>query len=390
MKLFATNIIYILFMAIILCSCGKITQGDNKDKQASPYATAKSEQTPCEKPVGNLSDKTGSSYFRSCMPVWAYSQVYGDAYYYLLSDGKSNYTVMRDEKEVGRFSIEDGIIASFVVDADNAYAIVHQSSAAGMGYLVRIDYKKRYVEKLELDFKLGWVFGDSRFNYMQVQDGKIFFDNREQYSLFEANSGEYKTGQFSLCDTKGKSVIPLVTTKELQQALPYVNLVGNVFVYAIEKDGKINIFNYDMQSRKQNKIAEIKPEQKSKGNLMVYVDGNYIYCKEYAIPVSGGRPERILDAALVYYNGSRAFSTNSKYIYFLDKQYHLKRYNKKTGKIKGYGKAKYMSVDCTENYVYVKEYKEAMLSGYTGEDCYYDDDVEDPDVNETTKLRRFK
>ena len=161
-------------------------------------------------------------------------------------------------------------------------------------------------------------------------------------------------------------------------------------MYAIEKDGKINIFNYDMQSRKQNKMAEIKPEQKSKGNLMVYVDGDYIYCKEYAIPVSGGRPERILDAALVYYNGSRAFSTNSKYIYFLDKQYHLKRYNKKTGKIKGYEKAKYMSVDCTENYVYVKEYKEAMLSGYTGEDCYYDDDVEDPDVNETTKLRRFK
>lgn len=49
-----------------------------------------------------------------------------------------------------------------------------------------------------------------------------------------------------------------------------------------------------------------------------------------------------------------------------------------------------MSVDCTEKGVYVKKYKKVMLPGYTGPGWYYDDDIEDPDVKERTKLRFFK
>lgn len=68
----------------------------------------------------------------------------------------------------------------------------------------------------------------------------------------------------------------------------------------------------------------------------------------------------------------------------------MKRYDKRTGTVKGYGKEKYMSVDCTENGVYVKKYKKVMFPGYTGSGWYYDDDIEDPDVKERTKLRFFK
>ena len=37
-----------------------------------------------------------------------------------------------------------------------------------------------------------------------------------------------------------------------------------------------------------------------------------------------------------------------------------------------------------------KKYKKVMFPGYTGSGWYYDDDIEDPDVKERTKLRFFK
>ena len=106
---------------------------------------------------------------------------------------------------------------------------------------------------------------------------------------------------------------------------------------------------------------------------MIYVDEDYIYCSELAIPRHGGKAKKVLKDAVVcpeywYGNrsGSRFFSSNSKYLYYLDKNYHLKRYDKRTGSVKGYGKEKYMSVDCTEKGVYVKNIKKLCFRAIPG------------------------
>ncbi len=59
----------------------------------------------------------------------------------------------------------------------------------------------------------------------------------------------------------------------------------------------------------------------------------------------GGKAKKVLKNAVVcpeYWYGNRSgnrfFSSNSKYLYYLDKNYHLKRYDKRTGSVKGYGK----------------------------------------------------
>ena len=70
----------------------------------------------------------------------------------------------------------------------------------------------------------------------------------------------------------------------MQKALPHVNLVGNAFWYANEIKGKVAIYTYNWKTGEQKKAASSKIDKKAKGNLMIYVDEDYIYCSELAIP----------------------------------------------------------------------------------------------------------
>ena len=74
------------------------------------------------------------------------------------------------------------------------------------------------------------MYGDDRLDYMQIQDEKIFFDNREKYPDDIYHLNPYKSGQFSMYDIKKEKMTALNIPKEMQKALPHVNLVGNVFL----------------------------------------------------------------------------------------------------------------------------------------------------------------
>ena len=386
---------------VLLCSCSNTSVSVAPRSEKTPHATEEKSKSHETKTENVNTDKMQGVYLRSCKPVWQYSQVYDGDYYYLVTDGNWNYTVMKNKEPIGKFSIpKGGIMGTFAVEGDKAYTIIYSNDEDELypTYLAQIDYKKSSIKKIDIDFTiLDRVYGDDRFDYMQIQDEKIFFDNREKYPDDIYHLNPYKSGQFSMYDIKKEKMTALNIPKEMQKALPHVNLVGNAFWYANEIKGKVAIYTYNWKTGEQKKAASSKIDKKAKGNLMIYVDEDYIYCSELAIPRHGGKAKKVLKDAVVcpeywYGNrsGSRFFSSNSKYLYYLDKNYHLKRYDKRTGSVKGYGKEKYMSVDCTEKGVYVKKYKKVMFPVYTGSGWYYDDDIEDPDVKERTKLRFFK
>lgn len=386
---------------VLLCSCSNTSVSVAPRSEKTPHATEEKSKSHETKTENVNTDKMQGGYLRSCKPVWQYSQVYDGDYYYLVTDGNWNYTVMKNKEPIGKFLIpKGGIMGTFAVEGDKAYTIIYSNDEDELypTYLAQIDYKKSSIKKIDIDFTiLDRVYGDDRFDYMQIQDEKIFFDNREKYPDDIYHLNPYKSGQFSMYDIKKEKMTALNIPKEMQKALPHVNLVGNAFWYANEIKGKVAIYTYNWKTGEQKKAASSKIDKKAKGNLMIYVDEDYIYCSELAIPRHGGKAKKVLKDAVVcpeywYGNrsGSRFFSSNSKYLYYLDKNYHLKRYDKRTGSVKGYGKEKYMSVDCTEKGVYVKKYKKVMFPGYTGSGWYYDDDIEDPDVKERTKLRFFK
>ena len=400
MKKLILNSICILGI-VLLCSCSNTSVSVAPRSEKTPHATEEKSKSHETKTENVNTDKMQGVYLRSCKPVWQYSQVYDGDYYYLVTDGNWNYTVMKNKEPIGKFLIpKGGIMGTFAVEGDKAYSIIYSNDEDELypTYLAQIDYKKSSIKKIDIDFTiLDRVYGDDRFDYMQIQDEKIFFDNREKYPDDIYHLNPYKSGQFSMYDIKKEKMTALNIPKEMQKALPHVNLVGNAFWYANEIKGKVAIYTYNWKTGEQKKAASSKIDKKAKGNLMIYVDEDYIYCSELAIPRHGGKAKKVLKDAVVcpeywYGNrsGSRFFSSNSKYLYYLDKNYHLKRYDKRTGSVKGYGKGKYMSVDCTEKGVYVKKYKKVMFPGYTGSGGYYDDDIEDPDVKERTKLRFFK
>ena len=88
--------------------------------------------------------------------------------------------------------------------------------------------------------------------------------------------------------------VAFIVAKEMQKALPHVNLVGNAFWYANEIKGKVAIYTYNWKTGEQKKAASSKIDKKAKGNLMIYVDEDYIYCSELAIPRHGGKAKRLL------------------------------------------------------------------------------------------------
>ena len=308
MKKLILNSICILGI-VLLCSCSNTSVSVAPRSEKTPHATEEKSKSHETKTENVNTDKMQGVYLRSCKPVWQYSQVYDGDYYYLVTDGNWNYTVMKNKEPIGKFLIpKGGIMGTFAVEGDKAYSIIYSNDEDELypTYLAQIDYKKSSIKKIDIDFTiLDRVYGDDRFDYMQIQDEKIFFDNREKYPDDIYHLNPYKSGQFSMYDIKKEKMTALNIPKEMQKALPHVNLVGNAFWYANEIKGKVAIYTYNWKTGEQKKAASSKIDKKAKGNLMIYVDEDYIYCSELAIPRHGGKAKKVLKDAVVCpeYNG---------------------------------------------------------------------------------------
>lgn len=107
------------------------------EKRKTPHATEEKSKSHETKTENVNTDKMQGVYLRSCKPVWQYSQVYDGDYYYLVTDGNWNYTVMKNKEPIGKFLIpKGGIMGTFAVEGDKAYAIIY--SMMRMNYTLHI------------------------------------------------------------------------------------------------------------------------------------------------------------------------------------------------------------------------------------------------------------
>ena len=172
MKKLILNSICILGI-VLLCSCSNTSVSVAPRSEKTPHATEEKSKSHETKTENVNTDKMQGVYLRSCKPVWQYSQVYDGDYYYLVTDGNWNYTVMKNKEPIGKFSIpKGGIMGTFAVEGDKAYTIIYSNDEDELypTYLAQIDYKKSSIKKIDIDFTiLDRVYGDDRFDYMQIQ-----------------------------------------------------------------------------------------------------------------------------------------------------------------------------------------------------------------------------
>ena len=98
---------------VLLCSCSNTSVSVAPRSEKTPHATEEKSKSHETKTENVNTDKMQGVYLRSCKPVWQYSQVYDGYYYYLVTDGNWNYTVMKNKEPIGKFSIPKGGIMDF-------------------------------------------------------------------------------------------------------------------------------------------------------------------------------------------------------------------------------------------------------------------------------------
>ena len=149
------------------------------------------------------------------------------------------------------------------------------------------------------------------------------------------------------------------------------------------------LYSFDLETQKEKEFFHYKRNKAYKcygaasyDSVFLSIDDKYIYCQDFAIPRNGGKMQPLLRNAMQYDNGLIAFSSNSKYIYYLDQKYKMHRIDKKTKKDTQICKTEMLSVHCTEEKVYAKKYKDTLLP------LYWDDDgdaeaqeVDDPSAS---------
>lgn len=122
---------------VLLCSCSNTSVSVAPRSEKTPHATEEKSKSHETKTENVNTDKMQGVYLRSCKPVWQYSQVYDGDYYYLVTDGNWNYTVMKNKEPIGKFSIpKGGIMGTFAVEGDKAYTIIY--SMMRMNYTLHI------------------------------------------------------------------------------------------------------------------------------------------------------------------------------------------------------------------------------------------------------------
>ena len=361
--------------------------------------------------LGDLDEKNVASYFCIADPTGKFSQVDDGHYYYLKSDGKRNYSIFQDEEVlIGKFSLEQGFIHSFVKCGTDYYAIVEiqksrfDSLATVKCDLVRIDLERQNIEILISDlpeerlFSENSMYWDDIYEYLVIYQGCLFYDSRIEVTTdkieAEFDDGDqdfYAPGDYlekiNLQNAKQQSKISC--TVNMNEAKPYLTFVDGKVLYGKQKGEEVFLYSFDLETQKEKEFFHYKRNKAYKcygaasyDSVFLSIDDKYIYCQDFAIPRNGGKMQPLLRNAMQYDNGLIAFSSNSKYIYYLDQKYKMHRIDKKTKKDTQICKTEMLSVHCTEEKVYAKKYKDTLLP------LYWDDDgdaeaqeVDDPSAS---------
>ena len=350
----------------------------------------------CTLKLAKLNEKDTGVYFREADPTSVFGQIDNGHYYYLKSNGKRKYKICRDEDVfVGEFTLDYGYISGFAKYQNDFYAFITIEEGEAevettRQALVRVDLKNKKVQSIIDDYEKtenadsqdNYFWADHLYDYSALYQQYIYHDSRDEVIDKKLDYQPYKSGKslqrFSINNKEKREKI--LSTSNMNEAKPYLTFVDGQILYGRQKGKKVYLYAYDLNTKKESEILCYKRKKAYKcygvppfhptnyDCVFVTMDETYIYCQEFAIPRKGGKMQPLLRNAGEYWGGQFAFSTNRKYIFYLDKKYQLHRVDKKTRKDVKLSKKKWMSVYATDEKIYLVEYDENIVGAYWQED----------------------
>ena len=407
------KIICILFVCTIFCSCGVTTDNveNTPDKTnnvsdsaaiVSGDAVTVQSSIPTVSPIspekivprtvidetgkkrklklGNINEKDCGRHFIISNPTTYYSQISDGHYYYMRSNAEGDYAVYRDKGElIGKFSIGlfSGYIGYFVKYNKNFYAAFYDHELEE-----NTDEEKYEVKLIQID--LG--NGDYRVLQNELWDGEkyygtfakgiYFFFYHDSY-FFDTgkdmgDSVEYIPGKLMMTDKAGNKT-EIQATSNMDKAKPCLTFMDGKIYYGNQKGKTVNLYSFDLKSGGEKRVLSYKRLSQSSvlgyadDKIYVSIDDDYIYCQDYIIPRKGGEMIQLFKDAMLHNGTTVSFSSNSKYIYYVNKNYKIKRFDKRTKQTKIIiDKIKSMDVKCTEKGVYVQKYNKKFMQNDDG------------------------
>lgn len=403
MKNNVTFFAIIFFVIISICNNQKqklpsdlINQQILSRESIQPVKVTDETGKKCTLKLAKLNEKDTGVYFREADPTSVFGQIDNGHYYYLKSNSKREYKIFRDEDVfVGEFTLDYGYISGFAKYQNDFYAFITIEEGEAevettRQALVRVDLKNKKVQSIIDDYEKtenadsqdNYFWADHLYDYSALYQQYIYHDSRDEVIDQKLDYQPYKSGKslqrFSINNKKRTEKI--LSTSNMNEAKPYLTFVDGQILYGRQKGKKVYLYAYDLNTKKESEILCYKRKKAYKcygvppfhptnyDCVFVTMDETYIYCQEFAIPRKGGKMQPLLRNAGEYWGGQFAFSTNRKYIFYLDKKYQLHRVDKKTRKDVKLSKKKWMSVYATDEKIYLVEYDEDIVGAYWQED----------------------
>ncbi|MCM1246352.1 MAG: hypothetical protein NC293_11990 [Roseburia sp.] len=337
----------------------------------------------CKLRLGDL-DETDAGFGFCSSDFYRASQISDGHYYYLQTGKEGKCTIYRDKrKKVGTFFVREGYISGFAKVGKDYFARITHVEEHPVSFdienitydIVRIDLATQSVKVLLEDCAWDGNRGEIKINGHDIifYKGSMYYDSRTDVQL---ETGRYIPGAFLMSrDLKNIELEnKMICTKQMNRAKPYLTFVDGKILYGRQKGKEVSLYMFDLEMNEQTKVIKYTRHKAydhnpplSEDSVLISVDDDYIYCQDMAIPRKGGKMQPLLKNALRYLFGGQmfVFSSNKKYIFYLDKKYKLHRIDKKTGTDTLISDKKLMSVQCMEDRVYVK----AFRHGYWDEDA---------------------
>ena len=329
--------------------------------------------------LGDIDLRKKGEIFIQSNPTSCYSQISGEHYFYMKSDGKGRYSVFRDKGELqGRFTIDrESYINYFTKQGKNFFAILSYEQADeddnydGIKFqLVQVDLQKGKTKKLR-EFNSESIFNDDFRMYLYSYQDAFYYNIGELI----LDSGLIMHQQLKKIDLFGNEKL-INSTDLLDSTEPCMFFADGKIYYGREKKKRVDLFSYDMNNRKERKIFSYERKKGTTGigdSLRYFgkipnlsMDEDFIYCQDCIIPRKGGKMMQVFQDAALEGSGDTpvCVSSNNKYIYYIDKTYKVRRIDKKSMKNIIVSDIKAIDVKCTKKNIYVKKYKKELVPGY--------------------------
>ena len=419
--------IIIIFLCMLLCSCGTPTQDVIKRTQQSSSASnsaavvSKSPNvTGSPVPTENTDDQTkdksvfvtdmtgkkrklkigdvdvrdkGGVEFSQIRATAAYSQVVDNHYYFMRSDGKRNYTVYRDKGEkVGTFSLKNSFVEYCAFYQKKFYVLVRElppNKKETKKYdktfkLVEIDLKKQSKKErcnCLTDLELGTEKGYNLTPLGLCQDIYFYlYDNDTKLGIY---------------DLKKRKVIH---SKKLDQILIPHNsweyswnwlCFEKKMYYAVRNEDHVIIYRFDLKSGDQKEVFRFncvdvfgqpeKFEDNYTEAIGLDMDEDYIYCQGYGIPRKGGKMVRLFRYEKTTVN-QPPYAHNKQFVYYIYENGRLRRIDKKTLKSTFIWDQAVMDVKDTKDGLYIQSYDSSVSIDYyidNSDEDYFEEQISD-------------